>query len=114
MATREGRHDPRLSGTIEGDVKIEGLREIQLEGTRQRWDGHLTTAPLSESFEGDHDEGRLVRGHYCEGAREITLLPIEGGRCEGRVPNENSSLLVSDGMSNFRELQRRQRMVEVE
>ena len=114
MTARAGRYDLRLSGTIEGKVKIEALREIRLEGTQQRWDGNLTTGPLSESVEGDHDEARLVRGHYYEGDREITLLPIEGGRCEGRVPTGSSSFQISDGMSNFGELWRSLRMVEVQ
>lgn len=82
-------------------------------GPRQEWDGTLTTGPLSETVEGDHGEVRLVRGHYYEGDREITHVPMKDGRCEARVPAGSSSFQVSEGMTQFGPAWERIRTVEV-
>ncbi|MCP3920246.1 MAG: sigma-70 family RNA polymerase sigma factor [bacterium] len=113
LTARAGRYDLRLLGTLPGGVRVEVLREVQLEGTRREWDGTLTTGALSESVEGDHEEVRLVRGHYYEGDREITHAPVTAGHCDVRIPSGRSSLQTSAGMTDFGQAWQTLRMVDV-
>lgn len=57
---------------------------------------------------------RLVRGHYYEGDREFTLVPLIDGRCEGHVPIGSASFLVVREMTGWGPAWERIRTVEIQ